>query len=1415
MAKLISSPTGSGPVGLFELKVIDAIQANLPKDYAILPNFSLKERDRAALEYDAVILAPHAIYVLEAKEWYGRLTGDDTEWLINQIPKRCPLWLVDLKCKVLKTRLGAIGQHVWVEPVLVIPGETQNLLKGNWADHVHGLQQVIQFLQDAGRIRRPFQVSQYHAAIITQLQGAWAARRRDARRRIGGYEIVETLDADEHHAEYIAKRALVDDPTPYRLRTWRLSPYLNQKEREARVAVIRRPTEAIAKIGRHPNLLQILDFNEVPEDNEFFEVTEWSEYGTLHGYLKNAERERLTIRERLEIASGVATALEAVHAHKLVHRNVCPETILIAVDRQPRLTDFDRAYIEQKHTVFQHTESRGHNPAYISPELKDSTRYQTSTASDMYSFGVLLYELLVERTPFTGPDAAMAAGGKPAVLPSKTRDGIDSRIDELLLKLLNVADYDARPPAAQALNVLKKAMGTSTAVDLVGSKADANLTAVIEPGDILDGVFRVDAVLGKGGFSRVYKVYHLDHLQTYTMKLLANDSQVDMLLHEYNQVGKKLPQHPNIAKMIWMARLAPPRATPYILSEYIEGETLAPYCDGTKKLSWSDIKAIGTQLLDALEVLHPKTDRLNKLRAKLDGHTISDEEYAEYQRLQQAVAEGILHRDIKPANILLEYPTNCPKLIDFNIASRLVEAKGRGGTPRYWAPDRGQPDWRADMDLFSLGVVLFELITQVHPFPNNDPEAGQPYDARDLRPDLNLSVSLSEFLLKSMQPAGVNRFQSAGEMRAALHAVPNMHAPAFVTQPVTGKYPGLQLDIEEVGRPNYNPYVTRLLTLFSQAKRSNKGTRGLDEIGRLTYVNTRLDERLAPAIADGQLRLIIVTGNAGDGKTAFLQNVESYFEKQLGAKITALPTANGSKWIHSGLNYQTNYDGSQDEDQIENSDVLANFLLPFAGPTIQGLDGNEVRLLAINEGRLLDFLAHSSYRNDFGGLRPFVHAALTGSAPNVAGLLLVNLNLRAVTAGARESIVERQLSAMIRPEFWAPCAECSLRDRCPLKHNADTLGDSVSGPSTRDRVRRLFEVVHLRRRMHMTIRDVRSALSWLILRDHSCLDIAQLLGRTDAKAPDALARLYYPDAFANNEGRPAATADDRLVRLLRDADVGFVNAPQLDRSLDHDPSSAVPWMTFENRSPYARRVMEGLSRSLPRSPEDATLHEIFNRRRTVIARWRRWAYFERRDEGWRRMLPYQSVEALESIVSPTKLGRDDVAFQNLRDRIVDAISLSEGMRNETVRSESLALRVSRVRNPSIRSHRLFPKTKFSIQVASVGKLAEFLEYQPDRVDVVADMELGTARLRVSLDLLEMLDLIRRGYRPSPADLQGLFINLLIFRNELLNLPFDTITVSRDDEDLYRIVATVQEDVGIHLQLTKHLDANPALTGGHQ
>ena len=465
-----------------------------------------------------------------------------------------------------------------------------------------------------------------------------------------------------------------------------------------------------------------------------------------------------------------------------------------------------------------------------------------------------------------------------------------------------------------------------------------------------------------------------------------------------------------------------------------------------------------------------------------------------------------------------------------------------------------------------------------------------------------------------------------------------------------------------------------------------------------------------------------------------------------------------------------------------------------------------MRLIAINEGRLLDFLAHGPREKAYGGLRRFVHKALEGGEL-LEGALLVNLNLRAVTAGGASSLVERQIKQLLQSALWAPCEGCSIRASCPLLHNVNTLRDSNSGPAVRERVRRLFEVVHLRRRAHITMRDLRSALSWLLLRDHGCDDARAALDRASEVGPASLVALYYTEAFADPEAGATLPvqivgperAVDRLVRRLREADVGRVNHPILDRQLDHDVDGAIPWLTFEGRFEVAAAQLRRFASEVPRPSDDVQLSVVGEARRQLAAVLRRWAYYERRDNGWRGMLPYSSVASLEAVINaPNDEKRDQACFE-LRDRVVEAVSVAEGVRNSRLRHNYLALRVSRVKDAAIRSYRLFPRDNFRIEVSRPVH-QDFLEFAPDAVELRSVN--GPACLRISLDLLEMLELIRHGYRPTAADLQGLFVNLLIFRNELVATTFDRVLLSADDEEFFEVSAEGRPE-GIRLALVRH------------
>ncbi|MGK4008382.1 protein kinase [Sorangium sp. So ce1036] len=1410
MARVIVLPGTEGPVGRFEQQVVEHLRATLPDGYVLLPNFTVKQQGHDALEYDAVVLAPHAIYVLEAKEWIGRLSGDDTEWLVNQTPRACPLPTVNLKAKVLKTVL-ALPKGVWVAPLFVVPDGITLNLTGGWADSVAKLGDAPAFIKDTHRLHSSGNHSALVGTWLEKLRGNAGRRQRGSRKRFGGYETTEIIQLSEHTDEYKARRCLVDDPRPYRVRTWYLDPYLSEDARKKRLEVIRRPTVAVSQIGPHDHLLQILHFDELQDEHLFYEVTEWSDYGTLHGYLRNMERERLTLRERLEIALGVALALDAVHGKGLVHRNLCPETILIGFDRKARLTDFDRAWLDRPNALTVYDSVRTRNEAYLPPELENPLDYDFDTSSDMYSFGVLLYELLVGNVPFAKPAEARAAHGRPHELPSAQRSGLTASLDDLILRLLEVDEFKKRPSAAEVVKVLRAELDGSQASRGDGERSAAAQTANFDEGSIVDGVYRIEKRLGAGAYSEVYRIYHLDHERTYAMKLLKGLDQAESAVHEL-LTGFQLPQHPHIARIIWQDRLRQPPHTPYVLTEYVEGETLEAYCSGRKVLHLRDVRDVGLKLLSALAAIHPDVDRIEALKERLRAGEADESEYDELGWLEQK--GGILHRDIKPANIMLAMPEREPKFIDFNIAARLDEAKGFGGTPRYWAPDRGIPNWQPHHDLFSLGIVVYELVLHQHPYPEDLPGNGEPIHPHDLEHGRLLSREFADFLHRAVQPSGVDRFRSAQVMASALRAIESLNAPT-ISAPGDDDFP-LELRPEEQGKKNYNPYVSRLLTLYSQARYTNAGTRGLDDIGRITYVQTRLDRELAPTILDGRFRLVLISGNAGDGKTAFLQQLEREFA-QRGAAVSELPSKNGASWTHEELQYRSNYDGSQDEGDQRSDDVLADFLAPFEGELGKVLEHRQARLIAINEGRLLDFLEHSSHRGRFPGLRSALLGALHEGLALPEGILLVNLNLRAVAVQGPKgepSLVDAQLDRMLGPALWKACESCEHQTRCPLKHNADTMRDPASGKAVRERVRRLYEIVHLRRRQHITMRDLRSSLSWLLLRDHGCDDVGFLVKQSSLDATEQLARLYYPDAFASDFEQIVGTVEDRLVRLLRETDVGLVESPGTDRRLHHEPDKAVGWMTFEQRAKHGWDVLMRLQRNLPPKGEIVHLTDALAEHRHAIARWRRWAYFERQDDRWEQMLPYRSLGLYEKVAMASEGAADgERAREDLRDLIVEAISLSEGVRHTGVRRGYICLRVSRAKAVHSRSFRLFPKERFRVEVVRSDSMRRFLEMAPDAVQLVADDRLAAqpsrapATLRLSLDLLEMLELIRRGYRPGPSDMRGLFVNLMIFRNELLNLPFERVMVTLDNERFYEIAArTTGKDVVFEVNEARPVEA---------
>ncbi|MCP5134426.1 MAG: serine/threonine protein kinase, partial [Gammaproteobacteria bacterium] len=265
------------------------------------------------------------------------------------------------------------------------------------------------------------------------------------------------------------------------------------------------------------------------------------------------------------------------------------------------------------------------------------------------------------------------------------------------------------------------------------------------------GRYRVIGLLGRGAMGMVYLGHDeaIDRqvaIKTIHRRLLGSEDGVEWLerfRREVRAAGRCL--HPNIVTVFEYGEEAD---APYIVMEYVQGRELRDYLKSRQPMPLSNTVAIILQVLRAL------------------GH---------------AHAHGVVHRDIKPGNIIL-LADGKVKVTDFGIArlemsGSLTQVGMAVGTPGYMAPEQfsGQEaDRRAD--LYATGVVLFELLTGIRPFPGRG--AGEimyqvlnelPLQATKLNP--RLPPELDAVFAKALAKSPEQRFQNTDEFIIALESL--------------------------------------------------------------------------------------------------------------------------------------------------------------------------------------------------------------------------------------------------------------------------------------------------------------------------------------------------------------------------------------------------------------------------------------------------------------------------------------------------------------------------------------------------------------------------------------------------------------------------------------------------------------------
>lgn len=278
-------------------------------------------------------------------------------------------------------------------------------------------------------------------------------------------------------------------------------------------------------------------------------------------------------------------------------------------------------------------------------------------------------------------------------------------------------------------------------------------------GQLVDDRYQLERRVGSGGMSVVYLARSKDDERQLAVKFLRSAfANLPDFVHRFEQeaMACRLLDHESCVNVVDHGVAF---GSPYLVMEYMAGRMLSEVLSREGPLPVSRACRVTRHVLAGLAHAHDR---------------------------------GVVHRDLKPGNIMLVEGADGEqraKIMDFGTAQLISsEASSPGkvgtdvGTPWYMAPEQaaGQPtDPRTD--LYSLGVILFEMLTGQRPFTAEDPmrvlqmHLSSPIpSARALKPEMGLSPEIEAVIVRAMQKQPADRFASATEFDTALAAVPEL-----------------------------------------------------------------------------------------------------------------------------------------------------------------------------------------------------------------------------------------------------------------------------------------------------------------------------------------------------------------------------------------------------------------------------------------------------------------------------------------------------------------------------------------------------------------------------------------------------------------------------------------------------------------
>ncbi len=554
---------------------------------------------------------------------------------------------------------------------------------------------------------------------------------------------------------------------------------------------------------QHPGVAQILEATSDHEGKPYV-VVEHIEGRNLSDVRSRAAQLGVRVSWPESLALGIMLGEALAHVHErtdaegrpleIVHRDLSPQNVMVSYGGELKLIDFGTARAENRrcHTVAGIVFAK---PGYVAPEVANNT--PGGAPSDLYAFGIMLWELIAGRRFLIGDGAqhmALVGAGKRNPTPLSQLIGAPPELDQIILKLTATRVEDRYEGAAKAVTDLGRLLQRAPSMadgdrsvrgrvanlmrrlypaEPARSRAEfARLVAeyraaearplplppspeapaaeTADPSLLCGTPYKLVSELGRGSMGVVYQALHVDLSRTVALKLMDPDKLGGKAVDRFRAEARSIAQlsHDNLIKVFDFGVAQDGR--PYYAMEYLVGESLERKLAKDGELPYRVAVDYALQAARALEAAH---------------------------------AAGVVHRDVKPGNLLLT-ADGVIKLCDFGLAGE-PSAPSNGealhvvGTPEYMAPEQAQGGAAdARSDIYALGAVLYELITGYQPhIAKNLVELLDvkrrvvPLAPSERRPEAGIPKALDRLLAKTLSVDPSQRPQTARELGQALELV--------------------------------------------------------------------------------------------------------------------------------------------------------------------------------------------------------------------------------------------------------------------------------------------------------------------------------------------------------------------------------------------------------------------------------------------------------------------------------------------------------------------------------------------------------------------------------------------------------------------------------------------------------------------